>query len=155
MKKVFILSSLILVVLFMVSRNSDAQGAGATKSNVVQSQDTEVSGITADLTECKRKDGVLSVKVQFRNTSDATVYFTVDTHHGDYAGFYVTAADKKYFVLKDTEKEPLAPKYISDNIAKGGKLLWWAKFPAPPDDIKKINLMIPKVLPFEDVPITD
>jgi len=151
--KSIILASLILVLFFIASRNAHTQGAGATKA--IQSQDTEISGIAADLTECKRKEGVLSVKVQFRNTSDAPVNVTIDTHHGDYSGFYVTAADKKYFILKDTEKEPLAPKYISSTVEKGGKLLWWAKFPAPPAEVKKINLVIPKVLPFEDVPITD
>ncbi len=155
MNKSIVLSSLILVVLFMVSRNADAQGGGAAKGNVVQSQDTEITGITADLTECKRKEGVLSVKVQFRNTSDAPVNVSIDTHHGEYSGFYVTAADKKYFILTDTEKAPLAPKYISGTVEKGGKLLWWAKFPAPPDEVKKINVVIPKVIPFEDVPITD
>lgn len=155
MKKSIILSSLISILLFVVTLNVKAQGGGAAKGNVIQSQDTEISGITADLTECKRKEGVLSVKVLFRNTSDADVNVSIDTHHGEYSGFYVTAADKKYFILTDTEKAPLAPKYISGNVEKGGKLLWWAKFPAPPDDVKKINLVIPKVLPFEDVPITD
>lgn len=155
MNKGIVLASLMLVVCFMVSRNADSQGGGAAKGNVVQSQDTEITGITADLTECKRKEGVLSVKVQFRNTSDASVNVSIDTHHGEYSGFYVTAADKKYFILTDTEKAPLAPKYISGDVEKGGKLLWWAKFPAPPAEVKKINLVIPKVLPFEDVPITD
>lgn len=121
----------------------------------LQSQETEISGVTADLTECKRSEGVLTVKVRFTNTGDEKAWFSIDTHHGGYDGFYVTAESKKYFVLRDTDDEPLAPKELGGVwLEKNKTALWWAKFPAPPASVKKINLIIPKVLPFEDVPIT-
>jgi hypothetical protein len=37
----------------------------------------------------------------------------------------------------------------------GKTYLWWAKYPAPPAEVKKINFMMPITSPFEDVPITD
>lgn len=121
----------------------------------IQIQETEISGVTAELTECKRAEGVLTVKVRFKNTSDEKVWFSIDTHHGDYDGFYVTAESKKYFVLKDSDGAPLAPKYLGNkDLNKNEIILWWAKFPAPPASVKKINLIIPRVPPFDDVPIT-
>jgi hypothetical protein len=121
-----------------------------------QVQDTNIQGVVAELTECTRKEGVLTVKVRFRNTSDKQMWLSIDSHHGAYDGFYVMATNKKYFVLKDAEGAPVAPKYLGGvNLAKGEVYQWWAKFPAPPIEIKQAKLIIPQVLPFEDVPIVD
>jgi hypothetical protein len=130
--------------------------AAQTAGQALQVQETNVPGIVAEMTECKRKEGVLTVKVRFRNTSDKTSWFAIDTGHGKYEGFYVSAGNKKYFVLKDAEGAPVAPKYIDGgNLEKGQTYTWWAKFPAPPAEVKQVNLMMPKVLPFEDVPVAD
>ncbi|HSE40625.1 MAG TPA: hypothetical protein VLH08_07635 [Acidobacteriota bacterium] len=156
MKKTLVLLTISLIT-FLVPALSNAQGASAEgkSSGPIQTQETEFQGVVAELTECKRKEGVLTVKVTFRNTGSEDTMVNIETDHGKYEKIYVTADSKKYFVLKDTENEPLAPKYISDTIKKGQKILWWAKFPAPPAEVKTINLFFPKVLPFEDVPIKD
>jgi hypothetical protein len=39
------------------------------------------------------------------------------------------------------------------NVPAGGKIIVWFKFPAPPASTTKINLVVPGVLPFEDLPI--
>ena len=135
--------------------SAQSAGAGSKTSGPIQTQETEMAGIVAELTEAKRKDGVLTIKVNFRNTGNDATRVYIDTQHGKYEQIYVTADTKKYFVLKDSEGAPLAPKYIEGNPKKGEKVLWWAKYPAPPAEVKKINLIIPSVLPFEDVPITD
>lgn len=122
---------------------------------VIQTQETNISGVVAELIECARNEGVLTVKVRFRNSGDQPVRLYAETHHGEYREFSVTASGKKYFVLKDTEGAPLAPKYLDANLAKGQTYLWWAKFPAPPTDVKKVDVIIPGVLPFENVPISD
>jgi hypothetical protein len=135
-----------------------AQGATATGNKPgapIQTQETEFQGVVAELLECKRKEGVLTVKVSFRNTGDQEQTLNIETDHGKYEDIYVTADSKKYFVLKDSEGAPLAPKYITSTLKKGGKHLWWAKFPAPPAEVKKVNLIMEKVLPFEDVPISE
>ncbi len=43
---------------------------------------------------------------------------------------------------------------ISKKIAAGGKQLVWFKFPAPPATVESINLVIPGVLPFEELAIS-
>jgi len=152
---------IVLVSLFFLAMLSPAISEGqavtgtAKTSAPIQTQETEFQGVVAELMECKRKEGVLTVKVTFRNTGAESVSMSIETEHGKYQHIYVTADSKKYFVLKDSEGAPLAPKYLDGTLGKGQKILWWAKFPAPPAEVKKINLIFPKVLPFEDVPITD
>lgn len=154
--KIFLkFSVLATAVIFFSPAFLGAQKQTATSAGYIQSQETNMTGIVAELIECKRKEGVLTVKVRFRNTSNNKAYIAIDTHHGSYEGFYISAEDKKYFVLRDSDGAPLAPKYIGENLEKSQVFLWWAKFPAPPVKVKKVNLVIPKVLPFEDVPITD
>jgi hypothetical protein len=135
--------------------------SGTTTTPVIQRQDTNDTGVVAELTECSRKDGVLTVKVRLRNTSTANAAFTVVESESDFSKFYVTAANKKYFILTDSEKVPLAPQldagypWIKAKIAPGGSYQWYAKYPAPPASVKTITYYTRWTPPFDDVPITD
>lgn len=125
----------------------------------IQSQDSNVAGIVAEITECKRQDGVLTVRVRLRNTGDKDVRVGLISSR-NYDSYYVTAGGKKYFILRDSEKTPLAPQgdgfgNLSASVAKGASYVWWAKFPAPPADVKKISYFTPITPPFDNVPITD
>ncbi len=117
--------------------------------------------MVGELIECRRSAGVLNVKVRFRNTSDkpAQVTFTHWNDSNDNPKFYVTAQNKKYFLLTDAEGTVLSSNStgngVQANLDPGKTYLWWAKYPAPPAEIVKINLMMPVAPPFEDVPITD
>ncbi|HYO46807.1 MAG TPA: hypothetical protein VEY33_08985 [Gemmatimonadota bacterium] len=122
---------------------------------VLQVQEVNEPGMLAELTEATRKNGVLTVKIRFRNTATDDVNHYFETRHGAYELFYVTAGTQKYFVLKDTEGEPLAPKYLDVSLDPGATSTWWAKFPAPPASETTIDLVIPDTPPFEDIPITD
>jgi hypothetical protein len=127
----------------------------------IQSQDTNVTGVVAELTECNRKDGVLSVKVRLRNTSTAQVAFTIFENRDDLPKFYVTAENKKYFILTDSEKAPLTTQmdagypWLKVHIAPGGSYQWWARYPAPPPSVKTLTFYTGWTPPFDDVPITD
>ncbi len=145
---------------------ADSAGSSAAQSGnpstpatgVIQSQDANTPGLVAELTECRRRDGVLSLKVRLRNTSSAAVFIKlIDNRNFD--DYYVTAAAKKYFVLRDDEKVPLASAIseygkLAVEIPKGGTWTWWAKYPAPPDSETKITYHTPLAAPFEDVPIS-
>jgi hypothetical protein len=133
--------------------------AAADPAAAVQSQDTSKAGVVAEVAECVRKDGVLTVKLRFRNTTAAPIRFTV-LHNRAYDQYYVTAGDKKYFVLRDEEKTPLAVPAdpvggIDANLDPGGAWTWWAKYPAPPVEVKAVSYYTPHTPPFEDVPVTD
>lgn len=124
-------------------------------ATVLQVQEVNAPGMQAELTEVTRKDGVLTVKLRFRNTGAEETYHNFDTGHGAYDRFYVTAGDQKFFVLKDTEGASLAPRYLTVSLDPGATSTWWAKFPAPPTSESTIDLVIPDAPPFEDVPIAD
>jgi hypothetical protein len=120
----------------------------------IQSQDINMPGFTADIIEAKRSDGVLSVKLRVKNSGakEGNVHFTYSKPIDE---FYVQAEGKKYFVLRDTEKVPLASSTAYTGVAPGGTYTWWAKYPAPAANVKKFNFYWPLGAPFDDVPITD
>lgn len=127
----------------------------AASGVVIQTQETNTQGVVADLTECKRKDGVLTIKLRIRNTSGGTVTFYT-SRLDDYDKVYFTADNKKYFILTDSEKQPLSGKTSgNESLNPGQSYRWWAKFPAPPATVKSINLLTSVASPFDDVPISD
>jgi hypothetical protein len=110
-----------------------------------------------EIYECKRKQGVLTIKVRFKATAGRTeLELPYDTTYVVDVG-----SGKKYAILRDSEKAPLATTspYVNDRIREslepGGTFSAWWKFPAPPPTTKKISFMLPKSEPAEDVPITD
>jgi hypothetical protein len=135
--------------------------AAAATGAVIQRQETNATGIVAELTDCSRKDGVLSIKVRLHNTSAAIATFTVFEGNGDLPKFYVTAENKKYFILTDSEKAPLTTQmdagypWLRVKIAPGGSYQWWARYPAPPPSVKALAFYTAWTPPFDDVPITD
>ena len=125
----------------------------------IQSQEINAAGFAADLIEAKRGDGVLSIKVRLKNTGTKSARLKIIVGRNIDA-FYVQAEGKKYFVLRDTEKEPLAAAWDSSGslepeVAPGENFTWWAKYPAPPANVKKFSFYWALGAPFDDVPITD
>ena len=121
--------------------------------------DVNHAGVIAEVTECKRSEGTMTVKIRLKNTGDDNVSFYIIGGHG-YDKHYVTAGKKKYLIMRDAEKKPLAPApnaggdvYVS--LKKGGVWTWWAKFPAPPADVKKIEYYWPIGTPIEDIPCAE
>jgi hypothetical protein len=150
----------VLAAALAMGRPSSAQAPTAPAAAApLQTQDTNVSGVVAELTECKRKEGVLTVKIRFRNTSGAEA--RVDLISGrNYDQYYVTAQSKKYFILRDSEQTPLAPATdgfggLGVKLPANGTWTWWAKYPAPPPEVKSVSYFTPLGAPFEDVPVTD
>lgn len=137
-----------------------AQTASAALS---EAQDVNGAvGVVAEIVQCKRDNGVLSIRMRLRNTGAADASLSLISK-ANYDQYYVTAVSKKYFVLRDSEKTPLANPINTDEstagvqvkIPKGGIFTWFAKYPAPPADVLKVNYYTPITAPFEDVPITD
>ena len=62
--------------------------------------------------ECRRAEGVLTLKIRYRNISTSTkadqLTFVHSNDIDDYPKYYVTAGAKKYFVLKDSDGTALS-----------------------------------------------
>ncbi|HUL72706.1 MAG TPA: hypothetical protein VLT86_06365 [Vicinamibacterales bacterium] len=125
---------------------------------VLQSEETNITGIVAEIVECKRADGVLSIKMRLRNTTPAAI--SVNVIEGkNFDHYYVIAGTKKYFVLRDSEGTPLAPAIdifgkVNVSVPRNGSWTWWAKYPAPPDTEKTISYYTPLAPPIEAIPIS-
>ena len=124
-----------------------------------QAHDTNIDGVTAEVTEAVRKEGVLSIKVRFRN--GGTKATSVPLVNGGNTGtHYLTAGSTKLMVLKDSKNTALMPPLnpvgdLHPTVAPGGSYLYWAKFPAPPPEAKKVTLYLPLMPPIEDIPVTE
>ena len=135
------------------------QAKAPAAGSVIQSQETDTTGVVAELYECKRKEGVLTIKVRLRNTSNQKASYKLYSAR-EYDQYYVTAGGKKHFLLKDSEGTHLTVQaggggFSTLALKPGQTSLWWGKYPAPPADVKKINFTMPRVAPFDDIPISD
>lgn len=122
-------------------------------------QETAKAGLQAEIIECKRQDGVLSIKLRLRNTGDKDTDLTLIENRNFYQ-YFVTAGGKKYLLLEDSEHVPLATPTsgsgaLNVKIAKGGTWVWWGRYPAPPAEIKKVSFYTPVTPPFDGVLVSE
>jgi hypothetical protein len=150
-----ILATLCLAVTLGAASDWGAAPAAA-QTKAIQSQDSNIDGVVAEITQAQRKEGVLTVRLRVRNTSDAPKAINFPWGNDEYDKFYVTAGKKKYLVLRDSAKVPIAMQPVGQiKLDKGAAYTWWAKFPAPAADDKKFAFYTSIAPPFEDVPISD
>ena len=151
MKNQHLPRALILIVLLAVFSYSRAWAADPLQTQMSMSGDMDVDVLKASIL-----DNIFTVVLVYRNNGKAEerIYY-------DFAGVYFIddTEKKKYHVLKDSNNKWIgAPMNsagdISRKIAAGGKQLVWFKFPAPPATVKSINLVIPGVLPFEELAVS-
>jgi hypothetical protein len=152
----------LVMLLGFVAGALKAAPAVAQTVNPLQSQEANTAGIIAELIECKREAGVLTIRLRLRNTTDKKVslYLIGGDQGHKYDAYYVTAENKKYFILRDSEKNALATHpglggNVVVHLDKGDAYVWWAKYPAPPAEVKKVSYYTPLAPPFDNVPIND
>ena len=59
---------------------------------------------------------------------------------------------KKYLVVRDSNNTCDCSRSLKDLDAKS-RINLWARFPAPPDNVEKIGVIVPHFSPMDDVPI--
>ncbi|MCR4301555.1 MAG: hypothetical protein NUV51_08080 [Sulfuricaulis sp.] len=137
--------------------------APAAGGPVLARSDGEQSGLSVEVTELKRgSGGTVTLKFAMVNNTKEKIYFggsygagggNVDDNSVSGAHLIDAVNKKKYLVVRDSEKKCVCSVVKSD-IPVGERMNLWAKFPAPPDDVKVIAVMIPHFAPMDDVPIT-
>lgn len=118
---------------------------------------TNWQGVSAAITEFKRKGTTLTVRVRLHNTGANKVYVTFS-----YKKCYLLDANagKKYQVLSDDTGAAIAAVNSGldewrDDLGPGQSALLWMKFPAPPATVKTVTLAIDNAPPFDDLAIQD
>ena len=139
-----------------------AAAAAPPASAAIASADGEQPGRRVQVTELKRlSGGTLSLKFTMINDGDEIAFhdaYAEAGHSRDFGSIGGVAlvdpvGKKKYLVVRDSADACLCSRDIP-NIEKMSRLNLWAKFPAPPDDVKKISISIPHFAPMDDVPIS-
>ena len=100
------------------------------------------------------------LRVSFQNTSASSIapgtsqFSDLSASGGDVGGIHLIDPinKKKYFVLRDTANKCVCSGYLPRlNVAE--RVTSWARFPAPPEDVRKISVVIPSFPPIDDVAI--
>lgn len=143
---------------------STAAPIPATTSSGIASADGERPGTRVDVQELKRgSGGTVTLKMAFVNDSENAIgfgYNFADPDHEirDHGGIGAVqlvdpVGKKKYFVARDSEGKCVCSTKVPD-VAPHSRVSLWAKFPAPPDDVQKISIVIPHFQPLDDVTIS-
>lgn len=152
----------ILGPLFLVSFSAVAVPAVAQTSQAAKplaTRQLDVEGIVADVMESDRQDGVLSVRVRFRNTGDTPAKLLLVDAQG-YVTTYAVSGNTKYELIKDDGGHQVAtPRdgggWLEPTIKPKTTWSWWGKFPAPPADRKTYTLYLKVGPPIDSIPIVD
>jgi len=130
--------------------------AAAAATSTLQKVDTEWEGVTCELISAKRGDGD-TITIQFKYTNNGAKEFSPTSSQlgGNSASeevYYVDPKNKKkYTVIEDAQKKPIASNMRSFSLDPGASRSGWTKLPAPPADVTKITVYIPGAPPFESV----
>jgi len=149
----------ILGVLFLASMSVAVPPALAQPGKPLATRELDVEGIVAEVVESDRKEGVLTVRVRFRNNGDKPAQLPLVDAQG-YVHTYIVSSKTKYALLKDDRGNQVAtPRdgggWLYPTIKPKATWSWWGKFPAPPADRKTYSLYLKVGPPIDDIPIID
>ncbi len=145
----------------LTPEKSEKQMTLKSSSSVIQTQIAMSGEIEVDVVKANVRDGILTVVLAYRNTgtqSTGIQYRLKDVYYIE------NSEKKKYQVLKDSQDNWIAAPVARGMIAieggtsaravevlPKGKTVVWFKFPAPLNNVQTINLVVPNVLPFEEL----
>ena len=118
-------------------------------------QSTDIDGVTIEIMRCRRKAGVLTIVLGFKNEGTGRAKFYPIGLMDKISEYYFIANMRKYYILRDADNHPIAKDVNELELNPGEIWNFWAKFPAPPPDVKAVEFYTPWTLPFEDVAIVD
>jgi hypothetical protein len=137
--------------------------APAAGGPVLARSDGEKPGVSVEVTELKRSSGG-TVTLKFAMVNNTKEEIRLGSNYGagggnvdDYtvSGTHLIDAvnKKKYLVVRDSERNCVCSR-VESGIPVGERMNLWAKFPAPPEDVKVVSVMILHFAPMDDVPIS-
>ncbi|MGZ8522070.1 MAG: hypothetical protein ACXWX7_18190, partial [Candidatus Binatia bacterium] len=124
--------------------------------------DGETPGARVEVQELKRvSGGTVMLRFTMINDADKTLNVGYDfgagstSDIGTVAGVHLIepVGKKKYLVVRDSESKCDCSRGVKDIAAKS-RVNLWARFPAPPDNVEKIGVVIPHFSPMDDVPLS-
>jgi hypothetical protein len=145
-----------LTLILKVSAQESSPATATTSSSTTattQKADTEWDGVSVELTGVTKGAGdTITVKWKYTNNGSKQM----ETEHSGVAdkAYYVDPGNKKkYLVVKDAQGNLVASGLEFFQLKPGASRAGWAKFPAPPTGVSKIDIYLPGAPPFEGVAI--
>jgi outer membrane protein OmpA-like peptidoglycan-associated protein len=132
----------------------------ADAAPALATQEGEADGLIAEVTAARRTaGGFVAIEFRYRNTGTGDFTFP---HAPIVRDAYVldTAKRRKYEVAKDSKNAPLCSETLNFSFPDGVRLgsgeaiALWAKFAAPPEATKAVNVHLPLSPPFDNVPLS-
>jgi hypothetical protein len=147
--------SIVSIVVLSVA----ALGFATTTASVSAQElvgEGEKAGTKIVIRGLKRDEGN-TVTLRFQVVNDGNnsqpMYQLIGNSLDGHAHLIDAANKKKYLVVKDSAgKCECAP--IRGNVDKGSPINLWVKFPAPPESVQKITVVVDGFEPVESVPLT-
>jgi hypothetical protein len=139
--------------------SSPASTGASTSSSASEKADTEIDGVTAELTSVTRTDGdTVTIKFKFTNGGQKNAELNLTGYSPDNLAakvYYIDSKNKKkYLVVTDAAGAPICSHTKgSTKLNAGESKSGWAKFPAPPAGVTTISVYLPGTPPFEGVTI--
>lgn len=134
----------------------------AAPAKALASADGEKPGSRVEIQELKRvSGGTVMFRFAMINDADQTLNVGYDFGAGSTTDISTVAGvhliepvgKKKYLVVRDSESKCDCSRGVRDVAAKS-RVNLWARFPAPPDNVEKITVIVPHFSPMDDVPIS-
>ncbi len=152
-----ILGWLFLASMFAIVTPAAAQPKQGDRT--LATRELDVEGIVAEVIESDRQDGVLTVRVRFRNNGENPAKLPLVDAQG-YVHTYIVSGNTKYALLRDDRGNQIAtPRdgggWLHPTIKPKATWSWWGKFPAPPADRKTYALYLKVGPPIDNIPIVD
>lgn len=148
-----------------VPATTSSAPVAAAPAAVIASTESDQGGVRIDITELKRASGGnVNLKFVITNNGDKDFQMSgyrladqeVNTDYRAVSGIHLVdpVNKKKYFVVRDADKNCLCSQDIAEIKGGGSRATLWAKFPAPPPEVQKITIQIPHFQPIDDVTIS-
>jgi hypothetical protein len=143
-----------LLVISLVAMGLTTTAASLCAQELVG--EGEKAGTKIVVRGLKRDDGG-TVTLRFQVVNDGNVshavYQLIGNSLDGHAHLIDAANKKKYLVVKDSSgKCECAP--IRGDVEKGSPINLWVKFPAPPESVQKVTVVVDGFEPVESVPLT-
>jgi hypothetical protein len=129
---------------------------------VVASSDGEKQGSRVEIQELKRvSGGTVMLRFTLFNDSDAQFSLYSDlvqqgtNDNANISGVHLLdpVGKKKYLVVRDSQGHCDCSGKLKDVDPKS-RVNLWARFPAPPENVEKIGVVVPRFSPMDDVPLS-
>lgn len=152
-----------MLIFFFIGLVSGTALCSAQVAKPIAMADGDNPDLRVEVQELKRSgDGTVTLKFVMYNNSDKSVNLEDQFNDGtwskdreDISGVHLIDGTnkKKYLVVQDSQKNCVCSKSLKRMFEAKSRMNLWAKFPAPPDEVKKVTVVIPHFIPMDGVAI--